>query len=117
MVVVQDVEFASTSEANLLPFYGRCHLAYIPRQGVVLGLSKVARLAKMYARRVQNQERFTEQLLGAFQSEVQPLGCAAIVEACHLGDCSRESYVTSAALGCFSEQPAIFMQVWPLMSV
>ena len=82
------------------------------RSGVVLGLSKVARLAKMFARRLQNQQRFTEQLLEAFAAEVQPLGCAAIVEACHMGAEKREIRTTAAALGCFHESQAIFMQVW-----
>lgn len=70
LVIVRDVDFASTSESTLLPFYGRCHLAYLPSQGVVLGLSKVARLVTMLAKRLQTQERFTQELLAAFDSEV-----------------------------------------------
>ena len=66
----------------------------------------------MFARRLQNQQRFTEQLLEAFDAGVQPLGCAAIVEACHMGAEEREIRTTAAALGCFHEKPAIFMQVW-----
>ena len=72
VVIVRDIEFASTSEADLLPFYGRCHIGYVPSQGVVLGLSKVARLARMYARRLQTQERFTQELLQAFEAHVHP---------------------------------------------
>ena len=72
VVIVRDIEFASTSEADLLPFYGRCHIGYVPSQGVVLGLSKVARLARMYARRLQTQERFTHELLQAFEAHVHP---------------------------------------------
>ena len=67
---MRDIDFASTSEATLLPFYGRCHLGYLPSQGVVLGLSKVARLVTMLAKRLQTQERFTHELLAAFDSEV-----------------------------------------------
>ena len=72
VVIVRDIEFASTSEADLLPFYGRCHIGYVPSRGVVLGLSKVARLARMYARRLQTQERFTQELLQAFEAHVHP---------------------------------------------
>lgn len=72
LVIVRDVDFASTSESNLLPFYGRCHIGYMPSQGVVLGLSKVARLVTMFARRLQTQERFTQELLVAFEAEVLP---------------------------------------------
>ena len=199
MVLIQDVEFASTSEHTLLPFYGRCHIAYVPRylytpslqlssidlmvnlnsqpglakgtwlicsstsslipkrllttldncsilnslrlleladgmsqigekvskepgsegcslgsarNGVVLGLSKVARLAKMFARRLQNQQRFTHQLLEAFNAEVQPLGCAAMVEATHLGrQHAAQTSTTEASFGCFYAQPETFMQV------
>ncbi len=67
MVIVRDIEFASTSEATLLPFYGRCHVAYMPREGVVLGLSKLARLVKLFARQLQSQQRLTNQMLAALQ--------------------------------------------------
>jgi GTP cyclohydrolase I len=77
-----------------------------------LGLSKVARLAKMFARRLQNQHRFTQQLLEAFNAEVQPLGCSAIVEARHLGreQCTTAT-VTASTLGCFYARPEVFLQV------
>lgn len=60
MVMVRDIEFASTSSANLLPFHGRCHIAYLPARGVVLGLSKFARLTALFARRFQDQQEFTD---------------------------------------------------------
>lgn len=60
--MVRDIEFASTSAANLLPFHGRCHIAYMPSRGVVLGLSKFARLTGLYARRFQHQQQFTDQV-------------------------------------------------------
>ena len=72
LVIVRNVDFASTSESSLLPFYGRCHIGYMPSQGIVLGLSKVARLVTMFARRLQTQERFTQELLAAFEAEVLP---------------------------------------------
>lgn len=81
----------------------------------MLGLSKVARLAKMFARRMQNQQRFTQQLLEAFNAEVQPLGCAAIVEAIHLGrQHASQTSITAASFGCFYAQPDNFMQVTDL---
>ena len=96
----------------------RCEIGYeregagcCCRRGVVLGLSKVARLAKMFAKRFQEQQRFTCQMLEAFNAEVQPLGCAAIVEAWHLGTSSPAARITSASLGCFYAQPDLFMQV------
>ncbi|KAA6420331.1 MAG: GTP cyclohydrolase I [Trebouxia sp. A1-2] len=69
MVIVRDIEFASTSEANLLPFYGRCHVAYVPSNGVVLGLSKLARVTKLFASQLQSQQRLTSQILFASQCE------------------------------------------------
>ena len=67
MVLVRDIEFASTCEASLLPFHGRCHVAYVPSGGVVLGLSKFARLVALFARRLQSQQRFAEEVLAALQ--------------------------------------------------
>lgn len=81
------------------------------RSGVVLGLSKVARLAKMFAKRFQEQQRFTCQILEAFNAEVQPLGCAAIVEAQHLSQMPSKPHLTFAALGCFYAKPQLYMQV------
>ena len=72
LVIVRDIDFASTSETSLLPFYGRCHVGYLPSHGVVLGLSKVARLVAMLAKRLQTQERFTQELLNTFEAEVLP---------------------------------------------
>ena len=89
LVIVRDVDFASTSETSLLPFYGRCHVGYLPSHGVVLGLSKVARLVAMLAKRLQTQERFTQELLNTFEAEVlpqvQPQGFSIIAS----GDCPQ----------------------------
>ena len=86
MVIVRDIEFASTSEATLLPFYGRCHVAYMPRAGVVLGLSKLARLAKLFARQLQSQQRLTNQMLAALQQ----VGFSAFADADRGADADRE---------------------------
>ncbi|KAK9829217.1 hypothetical protein WJX72_004538 [[Myrmecia] bisecta] len=116
VVIVRDVEFASTSEHDLLPFYGRLHIAYIPSNGVVLGLSKVARLAKLFARRLQTQERFTRELLESFQAEVLPQGAALIVEALHLSEGPASTKrLMSACAGCFQDKRSSLMQEFLLL--
>lgn len=70
LVLVRDIDFASLSEESLLPFHGRVHIAYVPDKGVVLGLSKLARLARLYAKRVQTQARLTQQVLAALMLQV-----------------------------------------------
>lgn len=83
MVLVQDIEMYSMCEHHLLPFIGRCHVAYIP-QGKVLGLSKVARIVDMYARRLQIQEQLTVQIANAVQSVTDAWGVGVIIEAEHM---------------------------------
>lgn len=83
MVIVQDIELYSLCEHHLLPFIGKCHVAYLP-QGKVLGLSKVARIVDMYARRLQIQERLTKQIADAIQTAINPRGVAVVIEAKHL---------------------------------
>ena len=83
MVVVKDIELYSLCEHHLLPFFGKCHVAYIPTKRVV-GLSKIARLVNMYARRLQIQERLTSQIAEALQEQLSPQGVGVIVEARHL---------------------------------
>jgi len=83
MVIVKDIELYSLCEHHLLPFIGKCHVAYLPR-GRVLGLSKVARIVDMYARRLQIQERLTKQIADAVQTAVDPRGVAVVIEAKHL---------------------------------
>jgi GTP cyclohydrolase I len=83
MVIVKDIELYSLCEHHLLPFIGKCHVAYLPR-GKVLGLSKVARIVDMYARRLQIQERLTKQIADAVQTAVDPRGVAVVIEAKHL---------------------------------
>ncbi len=108
MVVVKDIEVHSLCEHHLLPFYGKCHVAYIPSKKVV-GLSKIARLVNMFARRLQIQERLTNQIAEAIQQRLGPQGVGVIIEAKHLCMVMRgvekqhSSAVTSAMLGAFRE--------------
>jgi GTP cyclohydrolase IA len=108
MVIVKDIDFYSLCEHHLLPFFGRCHVAYIP-QGRVLGLSKIPRLVEIFARRLQIQERLTNQIAETLREKVQPLGVAVVMEANHLCMAMRgvekqqSAAVTSAMLGTFRE--------------
>jgi GTP cyclohydrolase I len=106
MVVVRDIEFFSLCEHHLLPFYGRAHVGYLPR-GRVIGLSKVPRIVDMFARRLQVQERMTQQVATFLMERVEPKGVACVVEASHLCTMMRgvkkeqASMVTSSMLGTF----------------
>ncbi|MEX2302012.1 MAG: GTP cyclohydrolase I FolE [Bryobacterales bacterium] len=108
MVIVKDIEMFSLCEHHLLPFFGKVHVAYIPRRKVV-GLSKIARLVEMFARRLQVQERLTNQIAETLQEAVDPMGVGVVVEARHLCMMMRgiekqhSSAVTSAMLGEFRE--------------
>lgn len=108
MVVVKDIEVYSMCEHHLLPFFGRCHVAYMPSKKVI-GLSKIARLVNMYSRRLQIQERLTNQIASAIQQWISPEGVGVIVEARHLCMVMRgvekqeSSAVTSAMLGVFRD--------------
>jgi GTP cyclohydrolase I len=108
MVVVKDIEVYSLCEHHLLPFFGRCHVAYIPSKKVV-GLSKIARLVNMFARRLQIQERLTSQIANAIQEKLSPEGVGVIIEARHLCMVMRgvekqnSTATTSAMLGAFRE--------------
>jgi GTP cyclohydrolase IA len=106
MVVVKDIEFFSLCEHHLLPFFGKAHVAYLPDKKVV-GLSKVARLVNMFARRLQIQERMTSQIARAIEEKITPQGVGVIIEARHLCmqmrgvEKQHGQAVTSAMLGAF----------------
>jgi GTP cyclohydrolase I len=83
MVIVKDIDFYSLCEHHLLPFFGRCHVAYVPSDKVI-GLSKLPRLVEVFSRRLQVQERLTNQIAEAIADKLKPLGVAVVVEARHL---------------------------------
>ena len=106
MVIVKDIDFFSICEHHLLPFFGRCHVAYLPDKKII-GLSKIPRVVDIFARRLQVQERLTTQIAEAIEEHVQPRGVAVVMEARHLclmmrGVQKQNTHaVTSAMLGAF----------------
>ena len=111
MVIVRDIEIYSLCEHHMLPFFGVCHIGYIPR-GKVVGVSKLARLADLFARRLQLQERLTNQIARTLMDSLQPEGVGVIIEARHLCMMMRgvekqnSRMVTSAMLGSFHDSVA-----------
>ena len=108
MVIVKDIDFYSLCEHHLLPFFGKCHVAYIPRTRVI-GLSKIPRVVDVFARRLQIQERMTNQIAETIREKIDPLGVAVVCEGTHLcmsmrGVEKQNSFaVTSAMLGVFRD--------------
>jgi GTP cyclohydrolase IA len=120
MVVVRNIEFYSLCEHHMLPFYGKCHVAYLPK-GKIIGLSKIPRLVDAFARRLQVQERLTNQIAETLQGLLQPHGVAVIMEGKHLcmmmrGVEKQNSFVTSSAmLGDFKTERATRMELLNLI--
>jgi len=111
MVIIRDIEFFSTCEHHLLPFFGKMHVAYLPKDKVI-GLSKIPRIVDMFARRLQLQERLTEQVARAIESVISPRGVGVLCEAQHFCMMMRgvekqgSSTVTSTMLGSFRSHKA-----------
>jgi len=122
MVIVKDIDFYSLCEHHLLPFFGRCHIAYIPN-GKVIGLSKIPRLVDVFARRLQIQERMTNQIAETIREKIDPLGVAVVCEGTHLcmsmrGVEKQNSFaITSAMLGAFRDNARTRMEFLELVKV
>jgi GTP cyclohydrolase I len=120
MVIVKDIDFFSLCEHHLLPFFGKAHVAYIPREKVI-GLSKIPRLVDVFARRLQVQERLTNEIAETIRQKINPLGVAVVMEATHLCmamrgvEKQRSFCVTSAMLGAFRERDRTRMEFLELI--
>ena len=120
MVIVKDIDFYSLCEHHLLPFFGRCHIAYIPN-GKVIGLSKIPRLVEVFARRLQIQERMTSQIAETIRDKIKPLGVGVVLEATHLcmamrGVEKQNAFaITSAMLGGFQNDARTRMEFLELI--
>ncbi len=120
MVIVRDIDFYSLCEHHMLPFFGRCHVAYLPRERVI-GLSKIPRLIEMFSRRLQVQERMTNQIASSLAEVLDPLGVGVVVEATHLcirmrGVEKQNAFaVTSAMLGSFRDDARTRMEFLELI--
>ena len=120
MVIVKDIDFYSLCEHHLLPFFGKCHVAYVPR-GKVIGLSKIPRLVEVFSRRLQVQERLTSQIAETIRVTLKPLGVAVVLEATHLCMSMRgvqkqnSTAVTSAMLGVLRDDARTRMEFLELI--
>src|SRR5215210_6257356 len=122
MVIVKDIDFYSLCEHHLLPFFGKCHIAYIPRDKVI-GLSKIPRLVDVFSRRLQVQERLTNEIADVLRDKITPLGVAVVMEATHLcmsmrGVEKQNSFaVTSAMHGAFRNNARTRMEFLELIKL
>ena len=122
MVIVKDIDFYSLCEHHLLPFFGKCHVAYLPTTKVI-GLSKIPRVVDVFSRRLQVQERLTRQIADTIQTKIAPLGVAVVIEATHLcmsmrGVEKQNSFaVTSAMLGAFHDSARTRMEFLELIKL
>src|SRR5437870_8282633 len=122
MVIVKDIDFYSLCEHHLLPFFGKCHVAYIPSNRVI-GLSKIPRLVDVFSRRLQVQERLTNQIADTIREKILPLGVAVVMEATHLcmsmrGVEKQNSFaVTSAMQGAFRDNSRTRMEFLELIKL
>jgi GTP cyclohydrolase I len=120
MVIVKDIDYYSLCEHHLLPFFGKVHIAYIPN-GKVIGLSKIPRLVDVFARRLQIQERMTNEIAETIREKIQPLGVAVVCEGTHLcmamrGVEKQNSFaITSAMLGAFQSDARTRMEFLELI--
>jgi GTP cyclohydrolase I len=120
MVIVRDIDFYSLCEHHMLPFFGKCHIAYIPN-GNVIGLSKIPRLVDIFSRRLQLQERMTLEIAHTIERKIAPLGVAVVCEATHLCMAMRgvekqnSRAVTSAMLGAFRDHARTRMEFLELL--
>jgi GTP cyclohydrolase IA len=120
MVILKDIEFYSMCEHHMLPFFGKCHIGYIPN-GKVFGVSKLARLVDVFSRRLQIQERLTKQIADVIMDSINPSGVGVVMEAQHLCMLMRgvekqnSKMVTSAMLGSFRKEQATRMEFLDLI--
>ena len=120
LVIVKDIQFFSQCEHHMVPFYGKVHIAYIPKDEVV-GLSKLARLTECYARRLQVQERMTNQIKTAIEENLNPLGVMVVIEAEHMCMVMRgikkigTKTITSSMSGVFTENDALRAETMSLL--
>ena len=121
MVILKDIDIYSLCEHHLLPFYGKCHVAYLPK-GKIIGLSKMPRIVNVFARRLQVQERLTHQIANCLKDALDPLGVGVIIEAFHLCMAMRgvekqnATCVTSAMLGTFRTDRGTRMEFMNLVN-
>jgi GTP cyclohydrolase I len=122
IVIVRDIEFYSICEHHILPFFGKCHVGYIPN-GKIIGLSKIPRIVDMFARRLQVQERLTHQIASALNEALEPLGVAVVMEAQHMCMMIRgvqkqnSKAITSSVLGIFRDDPSTKAEWMSLLQI